>query len=367
MLLTLSHVGIMGQTTHTNHNTNGPSWQHGVNQLPELIVDSKNHKVLHILAYVRDYSTLTTYTDTISMFREKMVDFMIPANPKTKFKGWLTPRLLNSRSYYRFTNASGLDSVSDRCNHNFSWSDWVGIMSQSPLPTSLQKVKTGSDTIMDRYSPRRVWAKNDDRVSLDVNLLYDDEMRHKLPGVSLFFKKEDIDFERFKLRLEYDNVVEGWVGPTNLMGYKFDIESTGRGHGMFKFNRYDQPYYVTTNSEVYLLDREYITVKEAKKWDKNKPSGDSIGIYYTADTPDLSSEIQNLIARVEGLDHTGIRLALPIDKRVAGPPRRPRNFGQNVLQRLKGMFGIDYLNAKRKNKNAWNQFKRDQIHRNNSH
>ena len=186
MLLTLSHVGIMGQTTHTNHNTNGPSWQHGVNQLPELIVDSKNHKVLHILAYVRDYSTLTTYTDTISMFREKMVDFMIPANPKTKFKGWLTPRLLNSRSYYRFTNASGLDSVSDRCNHNFSWSDWVGIMSQSPLPTSLQKVKTGSDTIMDRYSPRRVWAKNDDRVSLDVNLLYDDEMRHKLPGVSLF-------------------------------------------------------------------------------------------------------------------------------------------------------------------------------------
>ncbi len=47
-------------------------------QLPEVIVESGRHKVMHMLAYVREYSTLSTYTDTVSLFREKMVDYMLP-------------------------------------------------------------------------------------------------------------------------------------------------------------------------------------------------------------------------------------------------------------------------------------------------
>ena len=45
-------------------------------ELPEVIVATRQKSILHMLAYVREYSSLTTYTDTISLFREKMVDFM---------------------------------------------------------------------------------------------------------------------------------------------------------------------------------------------------------------------------------------------------------------------------------------------------
>lgn len=96
-------------------------------ELSEVIVESPGRKVLHILAYVREYFVLTTYTDTVFLFREKMADYMIPSDDKGSFLGWSNPRVLSLKSYYRFTNSDGLDSVSDHCSHHFSWADWVGI------------------------------------------------------------------------------------------------------------------------------------------------------------------------------------------------------------------------------------------------
>lgn len=50
-----------------------------VAELPEMVVKSKKRRILHILGYIREYSMLTTYTDTVLLFREKTVDFMIPS------------------------------------------------------------------------------------------------------------------------------------------------------------------------------------------------------------------------------------------------------------------------------------------------
>ncbi|MDE6097647.1 MAG: carboxypeptidase-like regulatory domain-containing protein, partial [Muribaculaceae bacterium] len=49
-----------------------------ISELPEVVVESRRRRVLHVLAYVREYSTLTTYTDSVFLFREKMVDYMLP-------------------------------------------------------------------------------------------------------------------------------------------------------------------------------------------------------------------------------------------------------------------------------------------------
>ena len=106
-------------------------------ELPEVTVETRGKRMLHILAYVRDYSTLTTYTDTVFLFREKMVDYMLPTDKKVNFKGWSSPRILSCKSYYRFTNQNGLDSVSDTNQNHFSWSDWVGIPSTVTIPSRL--------------------------------------------------------------------------------------------------------------------------------------------------------------------------------------------------------------------------------------
>ena len=62
-------------------------------ELPEVVVATRQKSILHMLAYVREYSSLTTYTDTIFLFREKMVDFMVPQDIKIKYRGWTKPRI----------------------------------------------------------------------------------------------------------------------------------------------------------------------------------------------------------------------------------------------------------------------------------
>lgn len=37
-------------------------------ELQEVVIESRQHKVLHVLAYVREYSTLSTYSDTVFFF-----------------------------------------------------------------------------------------------------------------------------------------------------------------------------------------------------------------------------------------------------------------------------------------------------------
>ena len=314
-----------------------------ISELPEVVVEAKQKSMCHILAYVREYSTLTSYTDTITMFREKMVDFMLPSDAKTRFKGWRYPRLLSTHSYYQFTNANGLDSVSDRCNHYFSWSDWVGMIPTTRIPPYIYKKEIGRDTIYGKYSPTEIWVRNGDRLTIDVNVMADTTSRKWVPNISHFFRKEDTDFEQFRLKINYDNVISSQAGPLELTGFSYNIESRGRGRGMFQFNRHDQPFFVTTYAEVYILDKEFISVKEAKKWDKRNFS-EEIEILEPAEAPDLAPSILALIDRVNSIDTDQVRLSIKPDERLMSRNIRKGNLGigHRALSLLKRITGIKF-------------------------
>lgn len=338
--------------------------QENIIELPEFVIDSRQHKYLHILAYLREYSTLSTYTDTVFLFREKMVDFMLPSEKKSSFRGWRKPRILTSKSYYRFSNAHGLDSVSDHCRQHFSWTDWVGTAPEIEMPTRLSSLSAGSDTIRGRYSATEIWRKNDDRLSIDIDVLADTASRKWVPNLSLFFH-ENIDFEQFRLRFNYNNVTDRCVSPSGLTGYSYTIESNGRGRSMFMFNRVDEPFFVSTYAEIYMVDKEYIPLKEAKKWNKRSAFADEIAIYEPAEAPELQESVLKLIARVNDVNHEEIRLAQTPDHRLAGRNIEKVGAGQLILKRLKGIFGIDNIIGQRKMKRQWHQFRRDRMDKNN--
>lgn len=333
-----------------------------ITELPEIIVESRQQKVLHMLAYVREYSTLTTYSDTVFLFREKMVDYMLPGPGKSKLRGWRRPRVLSSRSYYRFTDAFGIDSVSDKCNHHFSWSDWAAIPPESCLPSRLRR-GCPSDTVMGRYSPAEIWSRRGDRLLLDVDVLADTTGRKWAPGLRSFFR-DDIDFELFRIRFNYADVTDDSIRPLDLTGYSFNIESNGRGRGMFKFNRRDEPFFVSTYSEVYFIDKEYITVKEARRWEKLKIDHDNLRIYEAPDAPPLQPEILALVDRVTNMDTDLVQRSLAPDRRLAGRQVTRLNPGQQILKRIKGLFGIDHLVARHKWNNQWKEFRDDRRTRN---
>ena len=332
-------------------------------ELPEVVVESRQNKFLHMLAYVREYSTLSTYSDTVILFREKMVDYMLPSQRKNRFRGWTYPRILTAKSYYRFVNTHGLDSVSDRCNHHFSWADWVGVAPASLIPQTLAGASVGVDTVRGKYRPTEIWRRDEDRMTLDVDVLADTDSRKWVPNLSLFFR-DDIDFEDFRIRFDFENVAGKRVEPIDLAGYSFNIESKGRGHPMFMFNRISEPYYVSTRAEVYLIDKEYVTVKEAKKWEERGMLPADFVMFEPSDAPELTEDIRRLIDRVNSVDHDKTRLAFTPDQRLVGRRVEKVNIGREILKRLKQMFGLDYLNGNRKREKQWRQFRRDQIRRN---
>ena len=336
-----------------------------VSELPEVVVESRRHRVLHILAYVREYSTLTTYTDSVFLFREKMVDYMLPTDEKSKFKGWSTPRILTCKSYYRFTNENGLDSVSDASHYHFSWSDWIGLAPKVSLPTKLRNTKAATDTLHGKYSPTQIWNRINDRLTINIDVLSDTTSRKWVPNIAGFFR-QNLDFDKFKVTYNYNNIVGDTVTILDLTDYSFDIESRGRGHEMFRFNKLNEPFFVSTTAEVYILDQEFISVKEAKKWDKRDFDIDEIGIFEPMEAPDLSSSTFSLIDRVNRIDKDSIRLDFQPDRRMISNNLGRKNFkiGRRALFLLKQVTGVTlYKSHKNFNKN-WDSFRKGQIKKN---
>lgn len=335
--------------------------QENTMDLPEVTVASQQKRVLHILAYVREYSTLSSYADTVAMFREKMVDFMFTNEKTTRFRGWSIPRVLNSKSYYHFTNWQGLDSVSDRCSHHFSWSDWIGIPHPTPLAAGIAGMEVATDTLKGKYTPAEIWARNGDRVALNVNVLADSTAKRWVPYLNKFFPISDIDFEQFLLRINYSNVTDNTLMPRDITGYSFNIDSRGRGMELFRFAHWSMPFFVSTYTEVYILDKEYITIKEARKWERNKPKDTEIEIFEAPEAPALGPDVVKLMARVDAINHEHRRLGMEIDTRVGVGERPRRNFGQNVMARLRQMFRIDALRGAQKRNQQWNDFRHSQV------
>lgn len=334
-------------------------------ELPEVEVSSRRRPMLHVLAYVREYSTLSSDKDTVTLFREKTVDYMLPTDPGTRFRGWSNPRVLASRSCYRFTDHNGLDSVSDKCQLHFSWSDWIGLNPEVALPTPLQDRTDTSYTLMGRYSPAEVWKREGDGVTIEIDALADTLSRKWVPDLRGFFHG-NLDYQKFKISYAYDDIDGDRLAALNLTGYTFDIESDGRGREMFWFNRADEPFYVTTHAEVYILDREFVTVKEAHKWEKREFDADMSTIYEPLEAPELSPETLALVERVGAIDREGVRLTTAPDRRLVGIHDGRRNYGlgRRALSMLKTLTGISSYKARKNRESTWRNFKKAQIERN---
>ena len=309
-------------------------------ELPEVVVEYSKYPMLHMLAYVREYSTLTTYTDTVLLFREKMVDYMVPLEDKVKLKGWTTPRILTSKSYYKFTNQTGLDSVSDECNYHFSWSDWVGLPDKVTLPPTIRNNELSKDTLKGKYSPIELWNRIDDNIDITINLLADSIGYKWIPNVNWFIMK-GVDYDKFSLTYNFKNVTGSEISARDLDRYSYSIESTGRGREMFRFNRNREPYYVSTDAEIYIIAKEFITTKEARKWERRNFDVDDLEIYEAADAPPLSPLVIDLMARVDNIDKNEIRLKLKPDKRIGHAKEKPDiPIGKKALFFLKKLFKI---------------------------
>ena len=332
--------------------------------LPELTVESDRNRILHVLAFMRDYSTLSTYTDTVFLFREKLVDYMLVPNKKVKFKEWRRPRTILSRSYYRFTNSNGLDSVSDESPLHFSWTDWMEMPPLEKLPEKLSFHKSGTDTVKGKYGSSLILNKDNDRVEADIDVLAAMEGRRWCPSFAGFFN-EGLEFDRFSINLRYDNVLGEYLSAADLTGYQYYIESRGRGHEMHRIPLNIGPIFITSLGEVYILDRELLTKREAINWTNRMKDDDMVSIFEPADAPPLDPSILALIDRVEHLDKEGVRLLMPPDQRLVSLNygKRKKNVAERAFYMLKQLTGVTLIKSRKNINDKWKDFKKKQMER----
>ena len=305
--------------------------------LPELTVNSDQKKALHILAYVREYSLMTTYSDTIKMYREKWIDYMIPSLKTKGFTGWKIPRVLSSKSYYHFTDTARLDSVSDRINHHFSWSDWIEMVNGIKVPSSMKAIIYGSDTIKGKHSPLEIWRKEDDRIFLKTDAILDTAFTRNLPNFSRYLKS-DIDFDRVELEYSFLDVGFDELYAGDLLKITCNIESRSRGRNMFRFNKIDQPFFVSTHADIYIADREYIPLKEAKGWEKFRFEDlDFTQLDLPSEVPELDENTLELISRVEGIEHLDRILKIKPDRNLIGRELKRQSKSDGLLKRLRAL------------------------------
>ncbi len=285
--------------------------------LPEVKVNTKRRPILHLTGYLREISTMSSSFDTVMLYREKWVDFMIPAEKEKHFKGWTDPRILKSKSYYKFTDVWGQDSVSDRINHHFSWSDWLSLPPRVNQPATIVRNPLISDTIMGLYSAAEVWRRDSTKLRVDVDVLADTLRGKWAPRLNSRLWR-DLDFERLLLTFEYSDCDTFSVKPQNIDRMSCYIESMGRGHDMFRFKtRYDNILYVTTYVDLVIADREYLTVKDAKRKEKDQLLAlEEASLVLESEKVPRDSVINDLIARVNAIDHDQRRLGMDIDVRV---------------------------------------------------
>ncbi|MDE6027941.1 MAG: hypothetical protein K2G23_07715, partial [Muribaculaceae bacterium] len=247
-----------------------------------------------------------------------------------------------------------------------SWTDWMSLPPLKALPQRLSVVKSGKDTLEGKYSPCVIWDKKDDRVNVDVNVLACEEGRRWCPTFKVFFEK-GIDFDSFKMSFKYDNVLGYDLSPADITGYSYQIDSNGRGHEMQRIlPRNKGPFFVSTQGEVYILDREFLTRKEAKVWEDYRFDEEDVGIFEPSDAPPLNPEILALIKRVEEVDKGSVRLSLPPDERLVSIfwGKRKMNLGERALALFKQLTGITLYKSNKNAKSNWKKFKEAQIRKN---
>lgn len=301
-----------------------------VSELPEVLVESKKRNVLHLIGYVREFSDLTTFSDTISLFREKIVDFMLPSPNVKRFRGWTAPRLLKCDSYYHITNSAGIDSVSDYFPEHFSWSDWIGIFNRTELPEKLKATTIGTDTVKGKYGAASIWQRSGETTQLDIDVLADTLNFKWIPDLAGFIR-DNTDFRRLTIRYNLEDVYNDVILADNISSMSFRIESKGRRRNLKHLLHTDGGVYVETYTEIYFIDKRYITVSEARNLERHPSFENKQQYLSSAKIPELQPKVKSIIDRVKNIDRDKLRLEKKPDLRYIGKYHSRKKRKKNIF------------------------------------
>lgn len=243
--------------------------------LPEMTFNLANRDVMRLICYVREYAGLAGSNDTTGLFSEYMVDYMLPVKKLKGFKGRGAPRTLAQRRVARIMDPrAGTDSIAVNPDDDelISWLMLASLPVERDgeyecFPDSV--LSDGEHIVPGKYGPRVVFRTTPDAISESADGLADRKDHRWSPW---FFKIFGITMEFTDLRISraYMREADGSRKPENLLMATFSMEALGRGKLLRKVFDSKSPVQIRTYMEIYPVDREYLTVTEARECEKDK-------------------------------------------------------------------------------------------------
>lgn len=271
-------------------------------ELPGILVTPGNRPLLHLTGYMREVASILGSSDSLTVYKESIVDFLIPVG-KTREKGWSKPRVLTSKIYVRMSDSSGMDSVSGQLDEKFllRGDKYNFIPSVKAIPESM-KVTEGAarKTIMGKYSPKHIWEKNGETTRWYFDCLADKEghvytpRALKVAGMTSDLKEASFNYV---FHIDEGNTLK----PTDMTRVSLSIDLLVRGKLAMKAYNSTGPLHLRTYIEVYLTEREYLTDAEGKAIKKEAPVYRTSDVKAPADATPLHPGIARMIERVNAL------------------------------------------------------------------
>lgn len=270
-------------------------------ELPEIVVIPGSRPLLHLTGYMREITSVLSSSDSVTIFKESVVDFLVPVE-KTKVKGWNKARELASKTYVRMSNASGLDSIST--NHEYEFMLWGNrkslIPSGAKIPAKIKGTDVACDTIMGKYYPKIIWWKNGDITRWYGDALANEKNHVTTPwALKLFGLTTDVS--EISENYVFDTPDGNVIRPTDLRQVSVTINMLAKGK-LFKMALdSSSPINVRTYMELYLTDREFLSEEEGKKLKKEVPVIKPSDILAPANANPLHQAIIRTVERVNSL------------------------------------------------------------------
>ena len=245
-----------------------------VYDLEEVVIIPIKRNILKQTFYVREYLSMSSETDTVTIFSEHMADRFVPTSKNAKFGGNSSLRILESRQYAHY-QLFGKDSITTNPETLFPsmTNIFEPIDKEIPVPESF---KDPGNTIKLHEEPGKsgmsiIKKQNDQTFTISVDGLADTK-EHKLSPWQLKLLGFTMEFNQFYVTQAYRVNDKGIYLPKDLLEASIVMQADGRGKYLRKVLKSDKPILIRSMVELYIVDRDYYSKEEAKKEYKNKPT-----------------------------------------------------------------------------------------------
>lgn len=272
-------------------------------ELSEVVISPGIRPLLHITGYMREYTSSFGSKDSLTIYKEAIVDFLIPI-AKTKNKGWQKPRILASNTYQRHTDAKGLDSVSNNTDNIYLMASHLNVFPSSTssmlnLPKKIANASgVASETVYTKKNAKMDWQRNGDVIRLNHDGLTQFPNHIYTPNALKVIGATTDFTEVLTSYIFITNEGESAITPADLCQISLSLKMTGRGKAYKWAFDSQTPLDMRSYIEIYITDREYVSEEEGKKLKKNPPVVGS-KIRAPKEATALHPGIQKIIKRVK--------------------------------------------------------------------